>query len=111
MNKSLTKVLEHIRDSYRNKACKGARHYTNIRIGTIAEKLNLKNIDPDIADREVIISLKDPQPGMKVRIDGRTFIRYAEYADGFAVPEAVAMKAGIKYQPYTPQNSMILNYT
>lgn len=56
------------------------------------------------------MALKDPQPGMKVRIDGRTFANYAEYAKGFAVPEYIAKNANLPSKPYIANDSMILNF-
>lgn len=111
MKDNLQKVLEHIRITYKSMALKGGRHYMSVNIGGIARKMGYHDIEKNVADREVIIALKEPQPGMKVRIDGRTFVRYAEYADGFAVAEPIAVKAGMRYKPYTAQNSMILNFT
>lgn len=48
---------------------------------------------------------------MKVRIDGRTFVNYAEYSDGFSVPAFIAQKAGMAFEPFVTNNSMILNFT
>lgn len=111
MKENIQKVLEHIRSSYRSVARKGGRHYISVNIGDIARKLGYNNIEKDVAERDVVVALKEPQPGMKVRIDGRTFVRYAEYADGFAVAEPIADKAGMSYKPYLAQNSMILNFS
>jgi hypothetical protein len=59
----------------------------------------------------VVVSLKTPLPGMKVRIDGRTFVNYAEYAEGFSVPKNIAEKAGIPFKEFMAMDSMILNFT
>ena len=110
MNQQLKKVLEYIKTEYKEKAMSGARHYLNVNIGKSALKLGFKELHDKYADREVVVSLKDPQPGMKVRIDGRTFVKYAEYADGFAVPEHIAKKAGLSFKTYHANDSMILNF-
>lgn len=110
MKNNIKKILEHVHKNYRSMAHKGGRHYMSVNIGDIARKLGYNNIEKDLADRDVVVALKEPQPGMKVRIDGRTFVRYAEYADGFAVAEPIAVKAGVSYKPYLAQNSMILNF-
>ena len=47
---------------------------------------------------------------MKVRVDGRTFVNYAQFESGVVVPEYVAQKAGLPFQPYTANDSMILNF-
>lgn len=48
---------------------------------------------------------------MKVRIDGCTFISYAQFDSGVAVPGYVANEAGLSHHCYTAQDSMILNFT
>jgi hypothetical protein len=48
---------------------------------------------------------------MKVRIDGRTFVNYAEYSEGFSVSAPIAKKAGVAFKPFVANNSMILNFT
>ena len=111
MNKQLKKVLEYIKNEYKDKAMTGARHYLNVDIGRAALKIGLKKLYDKYEGREVIVSLKEPLPGMKVRIDGRTFANYAEYADGFSVPKHIAIKAGLPFKNYTANGSMILNYT
>jgi len=45
------------------------------------------------------------------RIDGRTFVNYAEYSDGFSVPVPIAQKAGMAFKPFVANHSMILNTT
>ncbi len=111
MNRQLKKVLEYIKNEYNHKALTGARHYLNVDIGKAALKIGLKSLHEKYEGREVIVSLKEPLPGMKVRIDGRTFTNYAEYADGFAVPKHIAIKAGLPFKKYSANGSMILNYT
>ena len=111
MNSQLKKVLEYIKSEYKHQAAKGTRHYLNVDIGQAALKIGLKRLHDKYGGREVIVSLKKPLPGMKVRIDGRTFTNYAEYADGFAVPQHIAIKAGLPFKKYSANGSMILNYT
>lgn len=110
MNQQLKKVLEHIQVAYKDNAMAGARNYRNVNIGKVALKLGFKKLHDKYLDREVVVALKGPQPGMKVRIDGRTFVKYAEYADGFSVPEHIAKKAGLPFKTYEANDSMILNF-
>lgn len=110
VNQQLKKVLEYIKYEYENKTMAGARHYLNVDIGKVALKLGFKSLHDTYADRQVVVSLKEPLPGMKVRIDGRTFVKYAEYAKGFAVAEHIAKKAGLPFEKYSANDSMILNY-
>ena len=55
--------------------------------------------------------LKQPAEGMRVRIDGRTFMNYAQFEFGVVVPEYVAEDTGLPYKPFVPNDSMILNFT
>jgi hypothetical protein len=48
--------------------------------------------------------------GMKVRIDGRTFVNYAQFESGVVVPDHVAREAGLPYRAFVPNESMILNF-
>jgi hypothetical protein len=48
---------------------------------------------------------------MKVRIDGRTFVNYAEYESGVAVPGYLAKVTGQPYHTFVPLDSMICNFT
>ncbi len=57
-----------------------------------------------------IILLKAPAKGMKVLIDGRTFVDYAQFGSGIAVPGYVAREAGMPFKTYTAHDSMILNF-
>lgn len=111
MNWQLKKVLEHIKKEHHDKSKADARHYLNVDIGKVALELGFKDLHDLYAHREVVVSLKQPLPGMKVRIDGRTFVNYAEYAEGFAVPEHIARKAGLPFKKYSARDSMILNYS
>ncbi|WP_300464041.1 hypothetical protein [Desulfobacula sp.] len=110
MNEQLMKVLEHINITYRDKAMSGARNYLNVDIGKVALELGFKTLHKKYLKREGVVALKDPQPGMKVRIDGRTFVNYAEYANGLAVPEYIAKTANLPFTQYTANDSMILNF-
>jgi hypothetical protein len=56
-----------------------------------------------------VIPLKEPVSGMKVRIDGRTFINYARFDSGVAVPGYVAGGTTLNHPSYTAQDSMVLN--
>ena len=59
---------------------------------------------------QAIIPLKKPVGGMKVRIDGRTFVNYAQYDTGVVVPGYGAKEAGLPFETFIPNDSMILNF-
>ena len=82
----------------------------NVCIGKQAEKLGYSDLRDEFENTYVIVPLKGPQKGMKVRIDGRTFVNYAQYESGIAVPGHLAGKIGQRFQPFKPQDSMICNF-
>jgi hypothetical protein len=47
---------------------------------------------------------------MKVRIDGRTFVNYAQFESGIAVPNYVARQVDLPNRAYIAQDSMICNF-
>jgi Flp pilus assembly protein TadG len=77
----------------------------------IAERLGLSELKGQYRDVFAIVPLKQPAEGMKVRIDGRTFVNYAQFEFGVAVPGYVAEDTGLPYKPFVPNDSMILTFT
>jgi hypothetical protein len=47
---------------------------------------------------------------MDNRIDGPTFVNYAEYDSGMAVPVYLANASGRKFRNFVPNDSMICNF-
>lgn len=45
---------------------------------------------------------------MSVRIDGRTFVDYAQLGSKVVVPGRVARETGRAFEPYTAMDSMVL---
>jgi hypothetical protein len=111
MNAKLSKVLDLIADEYKGKIHKGSRHYLEVSIGEQAERLGHTDLEKKYKNTYAIVPLKAPQNGMKVRIDGRTFINYAEHASGIAVPGYLAREAGRPFKAFVPNDSMICNFT
>ena len=62
-------------------------------------------------DKYAIVPLKHPVSGMKVRIDGRTFVNYAQFESGVVVPNFIARDAGLSYKTFIPHDSMVCNFT
>ncbi|MGD8992058.1 MAG: hypothetical protein PVI00_11460 [Desulfobacterales bacterium] len=111
MNKKLHKVLLTIGEEYKEKIQKGSRHYLEVSIGNQAAKLGHMELTQKYKDTFAIVPLKTPQEGMKVRIDGRTFVNYAEYTSGIAVPGYLAKEVGKSFKAFIPRDSMICNFT
>jgi hypothetical protein len=111
MNKNLHKVFSSIADEYRTEIFDGARNYVEIDIGKRAEELGYAELGDLYNHVNAIVPIKKPVKGMKVRIDGRTFVNYAKYDSGIAVPGYVARDAGMPYETFIPNDSMILNFS
>jgi len=111
MNEQLESVLNRIGDEYQGKIKRGARHYLEVSVGKQAEKMGFYDLKEKYENTYAVVPLSDPQEGMKVRIDGRTFINYAEYPSGIAVPGYLANEAGKSFKAFIPNDSMICNFT
>ncbi|WP_319521397.1 hypothetical protein [uncultured Desulfosarcina sp.] len=110
MDTRIEELLKHVEEIYNGKMQRGARHYLEVNLAEQARKLGYADIGEKLRTACAIIPLKAPQKGMKVRIDGRTFVNYAEYASGMAVPGYLAKVAGRNSRPFVPLDSMICNY-
>ena len=111
MKNQLDHVLESIGETFERQIQKGARHYREVSIGDEAERLGYADLKEKYKNSYAVVPLKTPQKGMKVRIDGRTFVNYAEYDSGIAVPGYLAREAGKPFTTFVPNDSMICNYT
>lgn len=110
METELGNVLQHIGESFKNDILKESNRYLEVDIGKQATELGLSDIQESYQHVHAIVPLKQSLPGMKVMIDGRTFINYAQFDTGIVVPEYVAKKTDMDYQTYIPADSMILNF-
>jgi hypothetical protein len=106
MKRHLNEVLESIAEEYGGNILDGSRHYLEVDIGKRAEVLGYPKLKEKFGQVYAIVPLKHPINGMKVRIDGRTFVNYAQYDSGIVVPAYMAVQP---YKPYIPNDSMILN--
>ncbi len=109
MKRHLNEVLESIAKEYDDNILHGSRHYLEVDIGKHAQVLGYSELEEKYGKVYAIVPLKHPINGMKVRIDGRTFVNYAQYDSGIVVPGYMADEDVQPYKPYIPNNSMILN--
>jgi len=109
MNKKIDFVINAIGDTHRDNISVDSRHYMEVNIGKAAEKLGFADLVDKYRGAYAIVPLKRPVPGMKVRIDGRTFVNYKQYDSGVAVPGYVARDGELPHKVYAPNHSMILN--
>lgn len=109
MNKKLIELLDRIGESHREMIEPNARHYKEVSVGRLAEEMGHVELAEQFKDAYAVVPLKAPVAGMKVRIDGRTFVDYRRHGSGIAVPGYVARAAGQTYPTFVPNDSMILN--
>lgn len=111
MNEKLDTVLSSIGEEFQGKIQRGARHYLEVSVGKQAEKMGFYDLKKKYENTYAVVPLRGPQKGMKVRIDGRTFVDYAEHPSGIAVPGYLAKEAGKAFKTFIPNDSMICNFT
>lgn len=110
MDNQIKELLKHIELKFGGKILRGARNYLEVNLAEQARKLGYGDIGEKYKTACAIVPLKNPLPGMKVRIDGRTFVNYAEYDSGIAVPGYLAKASGKNYRTFVPNDSMICNF-
>lgn len=110
MKTALGKVITRIGEEFKNDILPTSRLYIEVSIGERAQVLGLSELRGRYHDLFAIVPLKRPADGMRVRIDGRTFINYAQFESGVVVPGYVAEETGLPYKPFVPEDSMILNF-
>lgn len=110
MKSHLSLVLKHIGEEFKDEISPGSRFYREVDIGRKAGHLGYGDLASGYADVYAVIPLKRPVDGMKVRIDGRTFVNYVQFESGVVVPGYVGEDAGLPCEPFVPCDSMILNF-
>jgi hypothetical protein len=111
MKDDLKTIIGQIGEDHRHEMATDSRHYCEVSIGQSAERLGYPHLEGQFRDVYAIVPLKRPAEGMKVRIDGRTFVDYAQFDNGLVVPGYLAKKTGLPFKRYVAQDSMILNFT
>lgn len=107
---NISEIIRNISDRYSDRINDMGNHYLEVNIGREAERMGLTDLPDPIRSADVVVPLKEPAPGMKVMIDGRTFVDYARFDSGLAAPEYVARAAGLPFTPYAAPVSMVLNF-
>jgi hypothetical protein len=111
MNEHLKQILTKIETDHRHIISDDARNYKEVDLSHAAAELGLTDARDCYRHVNAIVPLKAPLEGMKVRIDGRTFVNYVQFDSGVAVPNYVAEKSQIPHKRYEAWDSMILNFT
>jgi hypothetical protein len=110
MTDNLREVLTRIGEEYKKNINRDARNYLEISIAKKAAELGFSKVKEQFKDACAIVPLKRPVSGMKVRIDGRTFVSYAQFASGIVVPNYVAREVDLPHSAYIAKDSMICNF-
>lgn len=110
MNDSLDITLREIGKDYESKINPSSRFYLEVDIGEKAEQLGFSKMGKKYKKVLAVVPLKQAQKGMKVRIDGRTFVNYGQLTSGVAIPGHVMKQSQLNYKSYVPWDSMILNF-
>ena len=111
MNQTLSDIINDIVEDHKENIGSDSRHYLEVSIAKKATELGISEAVAQVANAKAIVPLKYPAKGMKVRIDGRTFVNYVQFESGIAVPNYVARQTDLPHRAYVPQDSMILNFT
>lgn len=110
MTDSLKKILDTIAKEYKDHITNDSRYYTDVKLADKAQELGLSDVKESFRNEFAIVPIKRPINGMKVRIDGRTFINYVQFDTGVVVPMRIARKVGMAYKNYVAKDSMIYNF-
>ncbi len=110
MINSLSAILAKIAEDYKENIRCDSRYYLEISLRQRAAELGFSEDKDRYADVYAIVPLKQPVNGMKVRVDGRTFVNYAQFESGIVVPNYVARQVDLPHRAYIAQDSMICNF-
>ena len=110
MKNKLSSVLTTIGHEYKKNIRDDSRFYLEVSIAQKAAELGFSEIKEQYKNAYAIVPLGIPVGGMKVRIDGRTFVNYAQFESGVAVPQHIARQAKLPHKTYVAKDSMICNF-
>ncbi len=110
MANHLDETLDAIGRDFKHQIAVTSRFFLEVDIGRRASQLGFTDIEQKYQSVQAVVPLKQALGGMKVRIDGRTFINYGQLESGVVIPGHVARESRLPIKHYTPQDSMILNF-
>ena len=110
MDKQLADVLIKIGDEFSDQISMDSRFYLEVNFGKQAEKYGHFELTGKYHDINAIVPLRRPVRGMKVRVDGRTFVNYVQFDSGIVVPHYIARQVDLPHRTYTAKDSMICNF-
>lgn len=110
MNKDLNTVIQEIENEFRDLIQADGRNYIEVSIAGKAQQMGFADLGQCYRHAHAIVPIKKAVDGMKVRIDGRTFVNYNQFTSGVVVPHYVSRHTDFDHKPYVAQHSMICNF-
>ena len=107
MSNELSEILTKIGEEFREEISKESRIFLEVDIGKQAEKLGYSNIVEKYRGVDAVVPLKNTVDGLKVMIDGRTFVNYAQLESGVVIPGYIAKDAALPYKSYEAHESIV----
>lgn len=107
MSNELGEVLAKIAEEYREEISVESGTFLELDIGKKAEKLGYSNIAEKYRGVDAVVPLKRALDGMKVMIDGRTFVDYAQLETGVVIPGHIAKEASLPNRHYEAPESIV----
>ncbi len=107
MDNRLDRILMQIMNDYRDELSEDSIHFVDVNIGRRAAGMGFADLGSQYKDAEAVLFVNGGKKGMKVMIDGRTFVNYSTLGPGVAVPSYVAEKTALKHEPFTAAESLV----
>ena len=111
MKTKLDQIIDSISSDFKDDIMACGRNYVEVNLGETAERLGYAELGEKYGSVHAVVPIKSHRPGMKVRIDGRTFVNYALFDSGVAIPGYIVQDASLAHSTYIPNDSMICNFT
>lgn len=110
MSNKLGEVLRGIGEEYREDISATSGVFLEVDIGGKADKLGYADLAEKYRGVEATVPLKHTVEGMKVMIDGRTFVGYGQLESGVIIPGRVAKESALSYKPYRAPESIVRTF-
>ncbi len=110
MPNHLDQTLKAIENAYSGRIKGNSRFYVEVDIGAQAEEMGFSDVANHYRKVLAVVPIREAEHGMKVRIDGRTFVNYGQLESGVAIPGRAVKQSRRSYTTYIPNDSMILNF-
>lgn len=107
MDKRLDTILTTIMKEYSDDLSDKSIYFVDVNIGQRAMGMGFEDLGSQYKNAEAVVFVKGPKDGMKVMIDGRTFVNYSTLGPGIAVPSYVARQTALKHEPFTAADSLV----